>query len=76
MNLVYSPGKVPAEIVNVVAKYNLGLKINLKKLHYMFRKYPGKFNPTSFAAYIMNPTSPDCGTTTVLFFDTGNVVIL
>ena len=52
----------------------MGCTLNLQAIHLLNRDEPVKYNPVSFAALIANPTTPQCKTTTALFFDTGNVV--
>ena len=74
MELVYTKGLAPCKIVNVVSKYELGCTLNLTKILLEKRGTPAKYNPTCFAAFIMNPSSKTTGTTTALLFDTGNVV--
>mgnify|MGYP002390254872 CR=1 FL=1 len=59
-------------IRNVVATWNMGFAVNLKKIAYLIRReLPAKFNPTRFAAMRVTIGNPP---TVVLMFSNGNVV--
>jgi TATA-box binding protein (TBP) (component of TFIID and TFIIIB) len=67
------PGISPTLYIrNVVATWNMGFAVNLKKIAYLFRReLPAKFNPTRFAAMRVTIGNPP---TVVLMFSNGNVV--
>ena len=74
MNVIHSDGIPDCFIVNVVATYDLGVRLNLKKLAYYRRDIPVKFNPTRFAAMTINVEADGLDQTTALIFGSGNVV--
>jgi transcription initiation factor TFIID TATA-box-binding protein len=74
MNIVESPGIPNCTIVNVVATYNIGVRLNLKKLALCKRTSPVKFNPARFAAMTINVEAPGLEKTTALCFASGNFV--
>lgn len=61
-------------MVNVVAGWNIGLLLNNAKIALEKRGLAVEYNPRSFAAMVLNLGGHDCPFTTVLLFDTGNVV--
>lgn len=74
MNILRIEGLPECHIVNVVATYQLGLCLNVKKISYYNREFPVKFNPSSFAAMTMNVQADGLDPTVVLVFGSGNVV--
>jgi len=75
MNVIHADGMPDAHIVNVVATYRLGLRLNLKKISYYLREIvPVKFNPKRFAAMTINLEAEGIDDTTALVFGSGNVV--
>lgn len=74
MNVIRQEGIPDCHIVNVVATYYLGLRLNLAKIAYCRRDVPVTYNPRRFAAMTINVEAPGIDPTTALVFASGNVV--
>jgi transcription initiation factor TFIID TATA-box-binding protein len=74
MNIIHEENLPDAHVVNVVATYHIGCRLNLRKIAYMRRDIPVKFNPTRFAAMTLNVEAYGLDPTTALIFASGNVV--
>jgi TATA-box binding protein (TBP) (component of TFIID and TFIIIB) len=75
MNIIETPGLPECKVVNVVATYKIGVRLNLKKIVLYYRDIiPAKFNPRRFAAMTINMEGHNMKRTTVLCFASGNVV--
>jgi TATA-box binding protein (TBP) (component of TFIID and TFIIIB) len=65
----------PCRIVNVVCTYNLGVRINLKKLSLLMRhKIPSKYRPDEFAAMMITVKANGIPQTVALLFGSSNIV--